>query len=345
MVERKLPKFDVGGSNPLARSGMKKTGIVILFIGICSVLAVSRIFAYWEWTPKAGRWINPKYYVGETSSEQWGIAMELYKANDYEKALKEFKKLLEYFPASTEAPEAQFMIGDCQERLGSPYEACQSYQEVIEKYPSTNRLKEIVERQKKIADYFYTHQSADESIKEKAKGIFTLSKWEKAANIYQMAIKNYPYYEKADEMQYRIADCYMKMGKYETAATELEKLSSQHLNSSWIDDAEYQKAICWLNTSKKFPNSEQLFERVIKSFKEFIEKYPESEFISKAKEGLKKLNEKKSKRIYEIAKFYEKSGDLNAAKIYYRQVIEQFPDSVWAGISKSNLTTIIKNEN
>ncbi len=324
---------------------MKKIGIMMLLIGTYSVLAVSGIFAYWEWTPESGKWVNPKYHIGETSAEQWEIAMNTYKAGDYKKALSEFKKLLEHFPTSKEAPEAQFMIGDCYEKLGSPYEACQSYEEVIDKYPSTSRLKEIVERQKKIADYFYTRESSDESIKEKAKGIFTMSKWEKAANIYQMAIKNYPYYEKADEVQYRIADCYMKMGKYETAITEFEKLSSQYLNSPWTDDAEYQKAICWLNRSRKFPNSEQLFERAIKSFKKFIEKYPESEFVSETKEELKKLNERKSERIYEIAKFYEKSGDLNAAKMYYQQVIEQFPDSVWAGISKSRLNTILKNGN
>ncbi len=61
------------------------------------------LFAYWEWTPETGRWINPKYYVGATSAEQWEIAMNTYKAGDYEKALREFKKLLEYFPTSTEA--------------------------------------------------------------------------------------------------------------------------------------------------------------------------------------------------------------------------------------------------
>ncbi len=323
---------------------MKRLGITIFFISIYYALFVSGLFAYWEWSPETGKWTNPKYYIGATSAEQWKIATNVYKTGDYEKALREFKKVLEYFPTSTEASEAQFMVGDCYEKLLLPYEACQSYQEVIDKYPSTGRLKEIVERQKKIADYFYNYQS-DGSIKEKAEGLFTMSKWEKAANIYQMAIKNYPYYEKADEVQYRIADCYMQMGKYDTAMAEFEKLSSQYLDSPWIDNAEYQKAICSLNESIKFPNSEQIFEKAIKSFEEFIKKYPDSEFVDKAKKELNKLEERKSERVYEIAKFYEKSGDLGSAKIYYKQVIEQFPNSVWATTSKSRLNSITKNEN
>ena len=323
---------------------MKKVGITILFVSICCTLFANIVFAYWEWSPEIGGWVNPKYYVGATSAEQWEIAMNAYKVNDYEKALREFQKVLEHFSTSTEAPEAQFMVGDCYEKLGEPYEACQSYQEVIDKYPSTSRLKEIVERQKKIADYFYNYQSSG-SIKEKAKGLFTMSQWEKAANIYKMAIKNYPYYEKADEIQYRIADCYMKMEKYETAGAEFEKVSSQYLDSPWLDDAEYKIGICWLNESLKSPNSEQIFEKAIKSFEEFIKKYPDSEFVDEAKKQIKQLNGKKGERIYEIAKFYEKSEDLNSAKIYYKQVIEQFPDSVWAELSKSRLNTISKNEN
>jgi outer membrane assembly lipoprotein YfiO len=324
---------------------MKKAILIMLFFSIYCVLFVGKIFAYWEWTPETNKWTNPKYYVGETSLEQWTIAMDIYKTEDYESALREFQKLLENFPTSQEAPEAQFMIGDCQEKLELPYEACQSYQEVIDKFPSTNRLKEISERQKKIADYFYNKKSDDMSIKEKAKGIFAISNWEKAANIYQMAIKNYPYYEKADEVQFRIANCYMKLGKYEIARIEFEKLSSQYSDSKWIEESEYLKSVCWLNESIKFPNSEQIFENAIKNFEGFINRYPLSEFADAAKTELKNLNSRKSERIYEIARFYEKNKEPNAAKIYYLQIIEQFPDSIWAEHSKSRLNNILKNEN
>lgn len=324
----------------------KRINILLCTISCLFFLSfTSKVFCYWEWRPESGKWINPKYYVGETSSEQWEIAMDFYNAEDYEAAIREFNKLLEHFPGSEETSEAQFMIGDCYEKLGAPYKACQSYQEVIENYPSTNRFKEIAQRQKKIADYFYTRQAADESITDKARELFTMSKCEKAAEIYRMVIKNYPYYENADEAQYRIGDCYKQMKKYETARAEFDKLSSQYPDSSLIDDAEYQKAVCWAKESERFPNSEYIFERAIKSFEDFIARYPENEFSDDAKEELNKLEEKKSKRIYDIAQFYEKNQEINAAKIYYKQVIEQFPDSIWADASESNLNKILQNEN
>ncbi|MDD5454668.1 MAG: outer membrane protein assembly factor BamD [Candidatus Ratteibacteria bacterium] len=319
---------------------MKKVIYITLSLSIYCLSLVGKTFAYWEWTPESGKWINPKYYVGETSLEQWTIAINTYKTEDYESALREFQKLLEYFPTSPEAPEAQFMVGDCQEKLGSPYEACQSYQEAIDKFPSTNRFREIVERQLKIADYFYNEKPSDIPITEKAKGIFSISNWEKAANIYQMAIKNYPYHEKADQIQFRIANCYMNLGKYDIARAEFEKIPLKYPYSQWLEEAEYLKAVCQLNESLKFPNNEEIFGNAIQNFEEFINKYPQSKFVDAAKKDLKKLNDRKSERIYEIARFYEKNKEPEAAKIYYLQVVKQFPDSIWAEYAKSRLNNL-----
>ena len=98
-----------------------------------------------------------------------------------------------------------------------------------------------------------------------------------------------------------------------------------------------------MNESERFPNSEQIFEKAIKSFKDFIDRYRDSEFIDEAKEKLSQLNNRKSQRIYEIALFYEKSQDFNSAKIYHQQIIEQFPDSVWAILSRYRINTMQEN--
>lgn len=312
----------------------------ILLLCFCGMIFVGEIIAYWEWTPETGKWKNPKYYVGDTSSEQWTIATDAYKTGDYESALREFQKLLEYFPTSQEAAEAQFMVGDCQEKLGLPYEACQSYQNVIDKFPSTSKFREIVDRQLVIADYFYNENPRNLSITEKAKGIFSISNWEKAANIYKMAIKNYPYHENADQIQFKIAKCYMNLGKYEMARVEFEKISLKYPYSQWLEEAEYLKSVCQLNELLKSPNNERFFENAIKNFEDFIGKYPQSKFADAARKDLKNLNDRKGERIYEIARFYEKNNEPKSARIYYLQVIEQFPDSIWAQYSKSRLDNL-----
>jgi TolA-binding protein len=80
-------------------------------------------FAYWIWTPKTGKWINPKYSVKPTPQEQLAFAKIAYDTKDYKTAMAEFKKLIRYYPKSLEASEAQFYIGSCYENMNQPYEA------------------------------------------------------------------------------------------------------------------------------------------------------------------------------------------------------------------------------
>jgi len=321
------------------QGGMRIT--YILFTGICYIILIAtEVFSYWEWTPERGRWINPKYYVAETSSEQWKYAMSVYEAGDYKTAQREFKKLIKHFPTSEEAGEAQFMIGKCYEKQQRLYEACKSYQEVINKYPSTERLREIVERQVHIANQFYNRSLERQSIVVKTKEFFTETNWDKAATIYKMVIENHPYYEKADEVQYRIGECYLKTGKYEVARVEFGKVASTYPDSPLVDDAEYQIGMCWIYQSRNTPYNEEIIARAIRSLEDFLGKYPESELVSKAKEKLKTLRNRKGEKIYQIAYFYERTGEVNAARIYYQYIIDEFPTSIWAERSKSRLEEI-----
>lgn len=321
-----------------------RKGILILVVSICGMMTTGTTLAYWEWTPETRKWINPKYYVAETSLKQWEHAKSIYDSGDYETALREFKKVVEHFPTSEEAPEAQFMIGKCYEQQGLLYEACKSYQEVVDNYPSTKRLKEIVEIQEKIADQFYNRASEGQSIAVKTKEFFTETSWDKAANIYKMVINNYPYYANADRVQYRIGECYLKTGKYEIARAEFAKVASNYPDSPLADDAEYQIGICWVKESEATPYNEEIIANAIKSFRKFVERYPESELIKSAKEELERLRNRKGEKIYQIASFYEKTGELKAAQIYYQYLIDEFPTSVWAKEARMRLESITTNE-
>ena len=54
--------------------------------------------AYWVWTPKTGKWINPKYAVKDTPKQQMEWAMGFYEAGEYKRAISEFQKLILFRP-------------------------------------------------------------------------------------------------------------------------------------------------------------------------------------------------------------------------------------------------------
>ena len=302
---------------------MKRVILLIFLISYPLLL----IYPYWEWTPETGRWINPKYAPKPTPEEQWKYAMGFYNQKEWEKALREFRKLVKYYPRSSHAPEAQFMIGDCLEKLGKLYEAAKEYQKVFEKYPETKRWEEILLRQKKIADKFFEERS--EGFLHRSKEWFTKTHWEKAGEIYRMILRNAPYWEKADEIKFRIGECFLNAGKFEEAVKEFEELIRDYPSSSLVEKASYYLCLCWVKKSEKYPNDADLREKAEKSLKEFIAQHPNSRFLEEAERTLRKVRNNGAKMLYDIAKFYEKQGDYTAAILYYEEAFKKFPDTYW----------------
>jgi len=308
--------------------------LILLVITGCLLLAPTS-FAYWEWSPKTGKWTNPKYAPKESAAKQWEYSLSCYEKKDYEKALAEFKKMVKFFPREEKASEAQYMVGVCFEKLGKFYEAAKAYQKTVEKYPSTDRLEDIVKRQREIADAFYNRESVN--IWVMTKEFFTEDRWAKAAHIYYMALKNYPYYEDADEIQYRVGLCYLEAKQYPQAIAEFKRLLQEYPHSELTDDADYQIALCWARQSLASPYDEKLCDKAIKKLEEFTERYPDTDLAKEAKKQLANLRNKGGEKIFQIATFYEKKKEKESAKIYYEEVIDRFPNSIWAKIARMKL--------
>ena len=137
---------------------MKRVIIIIGLFFWC--LSISPAYAYWIWTPKTGKWVNPKTMVKSTPKEQFELAKSFYGVKNYEEAKREFKKLLKSYPKSAEAAESQYYLGLIEEAQNNLYEAYLAYQKVIDKYPFSERIKEIIEKEFKIAEIFMSGEKS-----------------------------------------------------------------------------------------------------------------------------------------------------------------------------------------
>src|SRR4030043_45639 len=108
---------------------------IILLLTLVFSLSVGSAYPYWIWTPKTGKWINPKNQAKATPKEQFDYAKSFYDGKKYKEATREFKKLLSKYPKSLEAAESQYYLGLIEDAQGNLYAAYQAYQKVIDKYP------------------------------------------------------------------------------------------------------------------------------------------------------------------------------------------------------------------
>src|SRR6185295_11279506 len=125
---------------------------ILLLIALLT-LPASTASAGWAWSPQTG-WIGPSGAVKDTPQEQLAFATKFFEEKDYERTIKECKKLLKAYKDSREAAEAQYLMGRSYAETGDYYRAFKEYRKTVQVYPSSARFDEILEREYEIGNFF-----------------------------------------------------------------------------------------------------------------------------------------------------------------------------------------------
>jgi len=303
----------------------------VIFISIISILLMADLaHAFWIWSPKTGKWVNPKYAVKPTPAEQLDSALRFYQEDRLKEARREFERLLQHYSKSQQAADAQYYLGMIEEKQGRLYEAYLGYQKVIDKYPFSSRINEIIERQFRIAEQFMQGQ------KRKALGI-TLPVENPAIEIFRKVIDNSTYGPLAAEAQYKLGLILKSLGRFFEAEDEFNKVIKNYPQSEWVTAAEFQIAECRANISPSPDYDQEATREAKEKFQEFVLSHSDAALSSQAEKNIRELQEREAQGYYDTAVFYEKQRAYNAAKIYYNIVIEDYPRSLWAAKALSKL--------
>ena len=306
---------------------MIKKGLLRIFSGLIIVFCLfvcSSASASWIWTPETGRWINTRNPVKETPKEQLEYSLKAYENEEYKKALKEFQKLVDNYPKAKEAPEAEFYIGECFITQDKPCAAFRHYQYVIDRYPFSERAKDIVKKQYDLAMKMLKGEWKDERKKPFAS---FRGKNCNLIELFKMIIKNDPYGAFAAAAQYHIGQHYIDLSELQDARDGFEKVMNDYPGSEWAQKAQYQIAMLDARRSPDASYDQKITEVAIKELNEFVEENSDKELTEDAKNKIVKLREKEAENNFGIATFYEKKQNYKAAKLYYQTVVDKYSDT------------------
>lgn len=305
--------------------------ITLLFLSVSPAL-----HAYWIWTPQTGTWINPKWAVKDTPQEQFDWAMKFYNSKDYKKAAEEFLRLVRFYPQAELAAESQYYAGKSYEAIEEYEQAFNAYQKGVETYPFSKRLEEMIEREYEIAGKFYAGE------KVRLWGIPTFPSVYKAIEIYQKVVDNAPYGKFAEQSLFKIGECYKKAGDYQQARLAFQKLVDEHPESKLAEEANFQVGLCASQASLKPSYDQSVTDDALKEIEDFARRHPESTLTGEADKMRESLREKKAESDYTIAEFYWKQKWYDSAEVYYRNIVDNFPDTNVAKKADERLKIIEK---
>lgn len=296
---------------------------IILSLIIICIFSIQPAHAYWIWTPKSGKWVNPKNLPKDNPKEQFAYAKGLLDSNQLEEAKKEFRKLLKSYPKSPEAAEGQYYLGVAEESQGRLYQAYLAYQMVIDKYPFSERIQEIIEREYKIGERFMSGE------KRKALGM-DLPVENPAIEIFGKVVDNSTYGPLAPKAQYKLGLVLKGLMRYYEAEEAFNKVVSRYPDSEWAAAAKFQIASCRAALSKGFAYDQGSAQEAKEQFEDFVREHPDAVLSLDAEKNIGQIREKEAEASYNIAVFYEKQKAFDSARIYYNDIINGYGQSPWA---------------
>ena len=202
------------------------------------------------------------------------------------------------------------------------------YKKLIDTYPNSQRINEIVEREYSIGEYYLNREH------KKWLGISFYDFVEHPSiEIFQTIVNKVPYSEYAPRAQYKSGIILMQLGRYDEARDSFQKTIDNYSDSEWATPAKYQLAIA---TSKAFPGVDydsSYLKEATERLDEFIKEHPDAQISSTAQDQLKELRNREAKKAFDTALFYENQDQYKSAVIYLDKVVSIYPDSDYYDMS------------
>ena len=272
--------------------------------------------------------------------DQLQVAQQAFDAKKFSVAIKAARHVVKTWPLSDYAPQAQYLVGRCYEAKHMDEKAFAEYQTVLEKYPKSENLDDVLQRQYEIAGRFLGGQWF------KAWGYVpypTFLDRDRIATMYEKIVKTAPYSDVAPQAQMKVGEAREKQKSYPEAVAAYETAADRYSDRPKVaSDAVYRAGMAYQKQSKTSEYDQGAAGQAIASLTDFMTLYPDDQRVPGAEKTITTLKLEQARGNFEIAKFYEKQKKWNGALIYYNEVLLRDPNSPLAPEARDRIDSIKK---
>ncbi len=159
--------------------------------------------------------------------------------------------------------------------------------------------------------------------------LFEEGKWNKANRLFAQIVPEYRGKPQAEKLMYMYAMTFYNMEDFYLSAYQLERFESSYPNSEKVEEAGFLAAKSAYKISPIYSKEQKETIEAIEKLQLFINRYPDSQYLSEANNMVKELDLKLERKAYEIAKQYNKITDYSASIKSCENFILEFPGSVY----------------
>jgi len=228
-----------------------------------------------------------------TKQEQYKLATKLYEQQKFSKSLQLFEKITPAYRGKPQMERIQYMVSQAHYNTKDYTMAAYYFDKFAKNYPNSSKKEDAA------------FLSADSYYLDSPKYSLDQKQTNEALNALQNFIYEYPNSDrlqqanekiaeltfKLEKKSFEIAKQYYHIGDYRASITSFDNLLSDHLGTSYKEEALFLKlkAAHDLGVKSYFTKKEERLNEAKKAYEKFSRNYPASEFKKDADKLMKNI--------------------------------------------------------
>ncbi len=178
------------------------------------------------------------------------------------------------------------------------------------------------------SEYQKVFKSDDTAAKYKlGDSLYTLGRYEKANKLFAQIVPKYKGKPQAEKLMFLYANTFYKTRDYYVSGYQFERFVSSYPKSEKREEAAFLSAKSYSKLSPSYSKDQKETKDAIEKLQEFINVYPNSEYLAEANTMIKALDYKLERKAFEIAKQYNTISDFKASINAFDNFAYKFPGS------------------
>lgn len=321
--------------------GIVVTVGVIVFLG-----GTAHAAGEWEWTAGQG-WIRGAGVARPTPKEQLHYAYELERRSEFMDAAQQYFLLVQTFPASEEAGVGLQRLARCLFEMENYYTSYKAIEQVIETYPNTGRMSDLVEIELRIAKKMMVSQTPDLlSGREERTREFNIRR---ALEILDAVIEHDPYGPVAAESYLVKGEGHMFINEVQQARKAFETVRDEFPRSEFVERARLGILTCDSLMGQARPQEVQEQIEVVREMERERNRQfdddedDELEAMDDVEGTIRQLAEIEATKMMEQAEQYRRMGTrkgVSSSEFLYKEIVRRYPGTPQAEDAMARLGNI-----
>ena len=257
--------------------------------------------------------------------EHFSRGVAAMNCRDWDEAYKEFRIVVVNFPDSSFAPDSYFYLGIAYYNLGDFDFANEAFSDYLKVQNNPTYFEETLKFKFSIAQKF------KEGARKHMFGTKYLPKWASGQSValstYDEVIAALPCHEIAAKALYSKGELLWEMRDYRESIDCFQTITRRFSKNEFAPQSYLAITEIYLEQSRmEFQNPDILALAQI-NLRRFKHDFPRDERIEEAESNVQEIKEVYAQGLYDTGMFYERVKKPYSSVLYYKNAINQFPET------------------